>query len=324
MVDLDLVEPAGVDRGVDEDHVPPALLQSLDRCLAAVIGAVVDDPEHAAGGAVGLFGHHLPHQPVECSDPARAFGASHHSAAAHVPGVEVGDGAEPLVLVLDQLTTARSGRGAGMDPPAGLDRRFRVRADHTIAGLQQLALPAARIQVEHPPGLLKEVRVAREDPRAVLPRLDRVLCQPAADRRRRRVAHATLHDEPVQLRATEARERDALLLGQLARDRLDLGDLLRGEAARAARAFPVIQSIQALVVKASSPPADKLGHHPQPGADLNIAQPLSRIQHELGSLHLTVRPRVARRAMLQLAPLLVAQIDLIPAAARHHQSDSLR
>jgi hypothetical protein len=95
-----------------------------------------------------------------------------------------------------------------------------------------------------------------------------------------------------------------------------------GEAARAARAFPVLQTFKTLIVEAFSPPTDKLGHHPQPGADLNIAQPLSRIQHELGSQHLTMRPRVARRAMLQLAPLLVTQIDLISAATRHHESDS--
>jgi len=31
VLDLGLVEPAGVDRGVDEDQVPPARLQSLDR-----------------------------------------------------------------------------------------------------------------------------------------------------------------------------------------------------------------------------------------------------------------------------------------------------
>ena len=62
----------------------------------------------------------------------------------------------------------------------------------------------------------------------MLPGFDRVLGQPPADRRGRRVADAALDDEPMQLRTTEARERNAAALGQLARDRLDLGDLLRG------------------------------------------------------------------------------------------------
>jgi hypothetical protein len=37
-----------------------------------------------------------------------------------------------------------------------------------------------------------------------------------------------------------------------------------------------------------------------------------------------MRARVARRPMLQLGPLLLAQHDLIPAATRHHQPDSPR
>jgi hypothetical protein len=69
-------------------------------------------------------------------------------------------------------------------------------------------------------------------------------------------------------------------------------------------------------VKALSPPADKLGHHLQTGADLNIAQPLGRVQNKLRALHLTMRARVARRPMLKLGPLLPAQHDLIPAATR--------
>ena len=55
-VDLGLVEPAGVDRGVDEDQVRPGALEAVDRALAAVRGAVVDDHEHALRLAVGLAG----------------------------------------------------------------------------------------------------------------------------------------------------------------------------------------------------------------------------------------------------------------------------
>ncbi len=44
-VDLDLVEPAGVDGQVDEDEVLVVALEAVDRALAAVGGAVVDDPE---------------------------------------------------------------------------------------------------------------------------------------------------------------------------------------------------------------------------------------------------------------------------------------
>src|SRR5215211_7362198 len=67
----------------------------------------------------------------------------------------------------------------------------------------------SRVEVEHRPGLVEEVRVAGEDPRALLPGFDRVLRQPAPDRRRRRFADGLLDDEAVQLSAREARQRDA-------------------------------------------------------------------------------------------------------------------
>jgi hypothetical protein len=45
---------------VDEAQVGPAALEAIDGALTAVGGAVVDDPEHPAGGGVGLLHHHLP------------------------------------------------------------------------------------------------------------------------------------------------------------------------------------------------------------------------------------------------------------------------
>ncbi len=44
-VDLGLVEPGRVDRGVYEHEVRPGALESVDRAFAAVRGAVVDDHE---------------------------------------------------------------------------------------------------------------------------------------------------------------------------------------------------------------------------------------------------------------------------------------
>lgn len=140
-----------------------------------MVGAVVDDPEHSPGGAVALLGHHLADETVKRGDPAGALGPAHDLPAPHIPGIEVGDGAEPLVLVLDQLPAAGLRRRGFVDPSAGLDRWLGISRDHHVAGLQQLALPAALVEVEHPPSLLQEVGVAREDPRTDLPRLDRVL-----------------------------------------------------------------------------------------------------------------------------------------------------
>lgn len=54
-VDLNLVQPTGVNRGVDRDEGRPAGLQALIGFLPAVRGAVVEDPEHPAGRAVGFL-----------------------------------------------------------------------------------------------------------------------------------------------------------------------------------------------------------------------------------------------------------------------------
>ncbi len=131
--------------------------------------------------------------------------------------------------MLDTLAAPRNRRVAGVDALARLDRGLRVGADHQVAGFEQLALPATRVEVKHRAGPLEEVGVAREDPRLVPPGSDRVLGQPAPDRRGRRLADGLLDDEAVQLRAAEARQRHAVGLGQLASNRFDLRDLFRGE-----------------------------------------------------------------------------------------------
>ena len=58
-VDLDLVQPGGVDGQVDQREVLLSALQPVDQGLAAVRGAVVDHPQHPAGRGVRLGGHHL-------------------------------------------------------------------------------------------------------------------------------------------------------------------------------------------------------------------------------------------------------------------------
>jgi len=47
-VDLNLVEPTGVDRSVHEDRVRPLGAEAVGALLTAVSGAVVHDPEDAA------------------------------------------------------------------------------------------------------------------------------------------------------------------------------------------------------------------------------------------------------------------------------------
>jgi len=85
-----------------------------------------------------------------------------------------------------------------------LQLRLLVGANDVLVRAQPLALEHPPIEIQRAAGLLGEVRVACEQPRARLPRLDRVLVQPAPDRRRRRLGHATFENKAVQLNAREA------------------------------------------------------------------------------------------------------------------------
>ena len=183
-VNLGLVEPTGVDGGVHEEQVLVPVSKAFDRFLAAVRGAVVDDHEHAPGLAVGLDAHELLDQRVERDDPVDGGAPIEQLRAACVPGRQVAQSPASLVFVLDALTTLDAGLGGQRCVLAGsgLDRGFLVAAHDVIAGLQQFAFPSAGVEVEVPAGLLGEVGVAREDPGAVLPRLDRILLEPAPDR----------------------------------------------------------------------------------------------------------------------------------------------
>ena len=147
----------------------------------------------------------------------------------HVAGGQVAQRPAAVVVVFYALRAPGRRRGRRRVAPARLDLGLLVGADHQVTRVQQLALPAALVEVQHGTGLLREARVARKDPRSVLPGADRVLGQPARDRRGRRLADGTLDHQSVQLSAREPRQGNAQLRRQLTRDRLDVGDLLRGE-----------------------------------------------------------------------------------------------
>jgi hypothetical protein len=60
-------------------------------------------------------------------------------------------------------------------------------------------------------------------------------------------------------------------------------------------------------MKTSSPPTRSPGTDPQPFYDLGVTHPACGQQHQLHAQHLTVRPRVTRRTMLELFALNVGE-----------------
>src|SRR5437764_11730406 len=83
-VDFDLIEPTGVDGRVDEDEVGPFGAQTLAGGGSAMGRAVIDDPEDAVCGAVGLLGHDIGHEPVEGHDASLAFASAEQLGAMNI------------------------------------------------------------------------------------------------------------------------------------------------------------------------------------------------------------------------------------------------
>jgi hypothetical protein len=204
---------------------------------------------------------------------------------------------------------------------AGLDRGLLIGGDHILVWAQRSAVPAAGVQVQDPGGLGAEVRVADEDPRAVLPRLDRVLGQPPADRSGRdRLGDAPGDRLAGQFRAAPHRQRHAQFCRQLAGQRLDLGDLHGGEAGRPARPLAIGQARQPMGGEPAAPLAGGVGGDAKPSGDGGVGHPACCQQHDLGAQHLPVRGGLAAFLALEAMTITSGQHQLAGTGGGHGQA----
>ena len=140
------------------------------------------------------------------------------------------------VLELHPPSTSGPGWLLRVAPRQRLELGLLIGADHVLVLAELDSAPEPLVEIEHPSGLDREIRIAREDPRPVLPGLDRVLMQPAPHRRSRHRPDQPFGDGlRGQLRGTPPRQRHLPLRRWLARHRLDLGHHLRGERPRPPR-----------------------------------------------------------------------------------------
>lgn len=178
-IDLDLVEPTGVDRSVDKDRVGPFGAEAFDRLLAAVSGTVVHDPEDAASGPVGLLGHDFSDEAFHRSNPVFDFAAAENLGAVDVPSGQISPGTFAKVLVLDSGRAVRSGRQSRLFSTSGLNARLFVRRDDEVTLAQWSAFPDAVVEVEDRTGFGGKVGIAREDPASMLPGAEGIAAEPA-------------------------------------------------------------------------------------------------------------------------------------------------
>ena len=235
-VHLDLVEPAGMHRGMHRDDRGPASLQAFDTRLTAVRGAVIHDPEHSRGAAVGRLFHDLCDEALEGDDAGLFFAAAKDLGGSYIPSGDIGPSTAALILVFDAHLALRSRGESRVDAATSLDAGLLVGGEDAIGRTQGLAFPLTLVQIEHAAGLVLKGRIAWEDPSAMRPRTDCILTQPAPQRRLPdRGDEAPLDDLAADLRYAPARERHLRLVGELTGERFNRDDEAGGKRALGAR-----------------------------------------------------------------------------------------
>ena len=192
--------------------------------------SVIHDPEHGARFVVGRLAHDLLDQPPERCNAGRCLAAPEHFRPVHIQGGQIGPGTAARILVLHAHGLARRSGKAWMPAHTRLDAGLLVGGDDEFVLAQCPPLPGTGIQVQDAPGLGLEMRIARKDPAAVLPRANRVLVQPAPDRA---IADACHQSRAFGLARhighAQPRQRQPRASRQLTSQRLDLNDELWGE-----------------------------------------------------------------------------------------------
>jgi len=228
-VDLNLVEPTGVNRAVNREQVGKGLGQASHAGRAPMRGAVIHDPEHAPCVTIGWLSHDLSNETAERIDAGGFLATAKNLGTVYIERRQVGPSSTALIFVFDASGTLGARWRGGMFAHARLDAGFLVGAEHELVPAQAFALPLLGVQIENAPGLECEIRIAREDPGAVLPGPNGVLVQPAphggvTDARNDAALLRFAHD----IGTTETRQRQPTRGRQFTGDGLDLHHQLWG------------------------------------------------------------------------------------------------
>src|SRR5829696_4319514 len=289
-VDLDLVEPGGMNRQVDQNQLGEGAPQSVDGGSSAMACPVVHDPKDALGGNVGLHAHDLFDQTTERLDPVFGLATAEEPATMDIPGGQVHQRSSTLVLMLEAHYPSGSRQSGGVLAEARLDGGLLVSANDEVALTERFALKAPLIEVEHPAGLLCEAGIGGEDPAAMLPGTDGIGRKPPPDGRiRDRSDDALLDGGSGEIRCVPAGQRHTALSGQLTRQGLDRHDDLRGESRGPPGPWLLLETGRALLAEAFAPLGNDLSGGVQTTGDLIVAQSIGGQQHDPGPYHIAVR-----------------------------------
>jgi hypothetical protein len=235
-INLDLIEPAGVYRSVDGNNRGPAGLEALDAPLAAMRGAIVENPKDVLGRPIGLLTHHFPDEVIERLDAALLDTAAEHFGPTDIPGGEVDPGPFSLVFALHPGRFPWAGRKRAVQAVTSLNAGLFIGGEYVIPRSQGLSLPGALIEIEDGASFLHEQRIARKNPGSIPPRTDGIFAEPAPNRRPADFRHPSLFEDFLpDVGEGEARQRQPQSMRQFTGESLYLNDDGGGKSGPCAR-----------------------------------------------------------------------------------------
>jgi len=246
-VDFDLVEPAGMDRRVDQNEIGPFCTEANSGPAAAMGGAIVCNEENAMRRAIRFPRHDLSDQALERSDAGFALAPAEQLGAVHVPGREVGQRPGTCVFMLNVYRAPFGGRQRTVFAAPRLDAGLLVSAENVIARPKCSTFPTAVVKIEDAARFAVELWIAREDPGAMTPGPQRILAQPAPEG-----SAADLGDDAVchrllaQFGDRPARQGQTSPTWQLTSQRLDGHNDTGGKSGLVARFAAVPQDREAV------------------------------------------------------------------------------
>ena len=205
-----------------------------------------------------------------------------------------------------------------MAAQAGLEGGLLVGADHVLAGAESFVFELAGVEIEDPNGLGAEVGVAGEDPAPMAPEPDGVLRQPLPDGGTGDAGHeAAVDDLGLDVGNLEAGEWQPELRGQLARDRLDRDDQLRGrnrlrpDRSRSSRPSKRCSKNRLRHLLTISRRVSRRS------AIWSLRRPRAARSTKFGAEHIAIRQRIFSSSCFQDATFITTQGDLVGARPRH-------
>lgn len=241
-VDLNLIDPTGMNRGMDQKGVGPARSDAIDCFLPAMSGAVIHDPEDTLGGSVGFAPHYLRDEPIGGSNATFLFTVSEELGTMDVPSRQIGPSAFPEILMLDPHGSAGGSRQTGLLTAARLNTGFFICRDDELRTMQGFPLPDSGVEIENAFGFGSEVGIPRKDPTSMLPRTNGVGTEPTPECGAADLGDYALSDHLLaDIGQGQPRERQSEAMGKLTGESFYLHDDAGGKRGQDARPAVVPQ-----------------------------------------------------------------------------------